>query len=157
VITRQIEHKLLKRGFQFNVMVVGASTHLLQKTLANARTGQTGLGKSTLVNTLFASHLVESKGRIDPDISSRSTTEIHPQSHGMFARVRRATHPHTLPRLERTPFLCVNVVETVETSCLPTVITENGVKLRLNIVDTPGYGDLINNEGCWDPIVKYVS
>jgi septin family protein len=23
-ITRQIEHKLLKRGFQFNVMVVGA-------------------------------------------------------------------------------------------------------------------------------------
>lgn len=37
-----------------------------------------------------------------------------------------------------------------------TVIVENGVRLRLNIVDTPGYGDLINNEGCWDPIVKYV-
>jgi septin family protein len=36
------------------------------------------------------------------------------------------------------------------------VIVENGVKLKLNIVDTPGYGDLINNEGCWDPIVKYV-
>lgn len=34
---------------------------------------------------------------------------------------------------------------------------ENGVKLRLNIIDTPGYGDQINNEGCWDPIVKYVS
>lgn len=27
-----------------------------------------------------------------------------------------------------------------------TVIVENGVKLRLNIVDTPGYGDQINNE-----------
>lgn len=27
------------------------------------------------------------------------------------------------------------------------VIVENGVKLRLNIVDTPGYGDQINNEG----------
>ena len=26
------------------------------------------------------------------------------------------------------------------------VIVENGVKLRLNIVDTPGYGDQINNE-----------
>lgn len=26
------------------------------------------------------------------------------------------------------------------------VIEENGVRLRLNIVDTPGYGDLINNE-----------
>jgi septin family protein len=38
-----------------------------------------------------------------------------------------------------------------------TVIIENGVRLKLNIIDTPGYGDLINNEGCWDPIVKYVS
>ena len=26
------------------------------------------------------------------------------------------------------------------------VIAENGVKLRLNIVDTPGYGDQVNNE-----------
>jgi len=100
-ITRQIEHKLLKRGFQFNVMVVG----------------QTGLGKSTLINTLFASHLVESKGRTEPDIAPRATTEIHAQSH---------------------------------------VITENAVRLKLNIVDTPGYGDMINNEGCWDPIIKYI-
>lgn len=37
------------------------------------------------------------------------------------------------------------------------VIVENGVRLRLNIVDTPGYGDQINNDNCWDPIVKYVS
>ena len=40
--------------------------------------------------------------------------------------------------------------------CVLIVISENGVKLRLNIVDTPGYGDLINNEGCWDPIIKYI-
>jgi septin family protein len=39
---------------------------------------------------------------------------------------------------------------------MPTVISENGVRLRLNIVDTPGYGDQINNENCWDPIVKYI-
>ncbi|KAI6926289.1 hypothetical protein KC341_g12857, partial [Hortaea werneckii] len=44
-ITNQIEKKLLKRGFQFNVICVG----------------QTGLGKSTLINTIFASHLVDSK------------------------------------------------------------------------------------------------
>ncbi|WWC59059.1 uncharacterized protein I303_101606 [Kwoniella dejecticola CBS 10117] len=100
-ITRQIEHKLLKRGFQFNVMVVG----------------QTGLGKSTLINTLFASHLIDSKGRIEPDIQPRQTTEIHALSH---------------------------------------VIVENGVRLKLNIIDTPGYGDNVNNEGCWDPIVKYI-
>lgn len=100
-ITRQIEHKLLKRGFQFNVMVVG----------------QTGLGKSTLINTLFASHLIDSKGRFETDEPVRTTTEIHPVSH---------------------------------------VITENGVRLRLNIVDTPGFGDLVNNENCWDTIIKYI-
>ncbi|CUA70213.1 Septin homolog spn2 [Schizosaccharomyces pombe 972h-] [Rhizoctonia solani] len=100
-ITRQIEHKLLKRGFQFNVMVVG----------------QTGLGKSTLINTIFASHLIDSKGRFGHDEPVRQTTEIQTVSH---------------------------------------VIAENGVKLKLNIVDTPGYGDQINNEGCWDTIIKYI-
>lgn len=30
------------------------------------------------------------------------------------------------------------------------------MKLRLNLIDTPGYGDLINNEHCWEPIVKYI-
>ncbi|KIK61848.1 hypothetical protein GYMLUDRAFT_224105 [Collybiopsis luxurians FD-317 M1] len=100
-ITKQIEHKLLKRGFQFNVIVVG----------------QTGLGKSTLINTIFASHLMDSKGRFDADEPVRQTTEIQTVSH---------------------------------------VIVENGVKLRLNIVDTPGYGDQVDNEGCWDPIIKYI-
>ncbi|KAH7107580.1 cell division/GTP binding protein [Auriculariales sp. MPI-PUGE-AT-0066] len=100
-ITRQIEHKLLKRGFQFNVMVVG----------------QTGLGKSTLINTIFASHLIDSKGRLDSVEPVRQTTEIQTVSQ---------------------------------------VIVENGVRLRLNIVDTPGYGDQINNDQCWDPIIKYI-
>jgi len=100
-ITRQIEYKLLKRGFQFNVIVVG----------------QTGLGKSTLINTIFASHLIDSKGRLEHDEPVRQTTEIQRVSH---------------------------------------VIVENGVRLRLNIVDTPGYGDQVNNEGCWDPIIKYI-
>jgi len=100
-ITRQIEHKLLKRGFQFNAIVVG----------------ETGLGKSTLINTIFASHLIDSKGRLAADEPIRQTTEIQTVSH---------------------------------------VIVENGVRLRLNIVDTPGYGDQINNEGCWDPIIKYI-
>jgi len=48
------------------------------------------------------------------------------------------------------------VRQTTEIHPVSHVITENGVKLRLNIVDTPGYGDQVNNEGCWDPIVKYI-
>ncbi|CAO3695122.1 unnamed protein product [Umbelopsis ramanniana] len=100
-ITQQIEKKLLKRGFQFNVMVVG----------------QSGLGKSTLVNTIFASHLIESKGRVACDEPPRQTTEIETVGH---------------------------------------IIEENGVRLKLNIVDTPGYGDQVNNENCWEPIIKYI-
>ncbi|KAK7208472.1 septin [Myxozyma melibiosi] len=100
-ITSQIEKKLLKRGFQFNVMCVGP----------------TGSGKSTLINTLFSSHLIDSKGRTSPAEPIHQTTEIQTVSH---------------------------------------MIEENGVRLQLNIVDTPGYGDKVNNERCWDPIVKYL-
>lgn len=44
--------------------------------------GQTGLGKSTLINTIFASHLIDSKGRLTPAEPVRSTTEIQAVSHG---------------------------------------------------------------------------
>jgi septin 3/9/12 len=100
-ITSQIEKRLLKRGFQFNLMVVG----------------QSGLGKTTLINTLFASKLAESSGR---------KSALEPV--GRTSEVRAISH----------------------------VVQENGVRLRLNIIDTPGYGDQVNNEKCWDPIVKYI-
>ncbi|KTW31176.1 septin CDC10 [Pneumocystis jirovecii RU7] len=100
-ITKQIERKLVRRGFQFNIICVG----------------QTGLGKSTLINTLFSAHLVDSKGRLNAEEPIRQTTEIHTVSH---------------------------------------ILEENGIHLKLNIVDTPGYGDLVNNDRCWDPIIKYI-
>lgn len=100
-ITQQIERRLLRRGFQFNLMVVG----------------QSGLGKTTLVNTLFASHLASTSGRLDPMEEFSRTPEIKVVSH---------------------------------------VIEENGVRLKMNIIDTLGYGDQVNNEKCWDPIVKYI-
>ncbi|ODV83633.1 hypothetical protein CANARDRAFT_29858 [[Candida] arabinofermentans NRRL YB-2248] len=100
-ITTQIENRLLKRGFTLNVMLVGHS----------------GLGKSTLVNTLFSSHMVESNGRKSIHEPIDKTPEIKLTSHTLL---------------------------------------ENNVKLNLNIIDTPGFGDQINNEKCWDPILKYI-
>lgn len=47
--------------------------------------GQTGLGKSTLINTIFAAHLIDSKGRLAPDEPVRSTTEIQTVSHSMLS------------------------------------------------------------------------
>lgn len=47
--------------------------------------GQSGLGKSTLVNTIFASHLIESKARLSADEPPRQTTEIQTVSHCKFS------------------------------------------------------------------------
>lgn len=100
-ITKQIDKKLRKRGFLFNLMLVG----------------QTGLGKSTLLNTLFASHLVDSKLPKKAGNQTRQTAEIVTASQ---------------------------------------VLEENGVQLTLNIIDTPGFGDLVNNDNCWEPIIEYI-
>ncbi|CCE81605.1 Piso0_002267 [Millerozyma farinosa CBS 7064] len=100
-ITTQIENRLLKRGFQFNIMVVGRS----------------GLGKSTLINTLFSSKLTDTNGRRSVSEPIEKTTEIKVSSHSLV---------------------------------------ENNVRLNINVIDTPGFGDQINNEKCWDPLVKYI-
>lgn len=101
-ITRQIEHRMLKKGFQFNIMVVGHS----------------GLGKSTLINTLFASHLIDStSGRDITREPITKTTEMRISSHSLV---------------------------------------EDRVRLNINVIDTPGFGDHINNNKVWEPIVKYI-
>ena len=97
----QIRKKALQRGFEFNLMVVGES----------------GLGKSTLVNTLF-------KRKI-------SRTSCTPG-------------PHVIP-------------QTTEVTSVSHVIEEQGVRLKLTITDTPGFGDQVNNENCWQPILDYVN
>ncbi|KAJ3295428.1 cell division control protein [Blyttiomyces sp. JEL0837] len=77
-ITSQIEKKLLKRGFNFNVMVVGMYSVI---RVGICRFGRSGLGKSTLVNTIFASHLVDSKGLKKASDPPRQTTEIANVTH----------------------------------------------------------------------------
>ncbi|XP_041826524.1 uncharacterized protein sept12 isoform X2 [Melanotaenia boesemani] len=98
----QMRQKTIKAGFEFNIMVVG----------------QSGLGKSTLVNTLFKSK-----------VSRKSCT----------------------PNYEE------KISKTVKLHAVSHVIEEKGVKLKLTVIDTPGFGDQINNENCWEPIVKYVN
>ncbi|KAJ1900809.1 cell division control protein [Kickxella alabastrina] len=100
-ITQQMERKFLKRGFNLNVILVGES----------------GMGKSTLVNSIFASHLIDTQGRRAAQEVIRKTTEIAPVTQ---------------------------------------MLEENGVRVKLTIVDTPGFGDQCNNEGCWVPVIKYI-
>ncbi|KAI2663487.1 Septin-9 [Labeo rohita] len=101
-ILEQMRRKAMKQGFEFNIMVVG----------------QSGLGKSTLMNTLFKSK-----------VSRRSvmTTEE-----------------------ERIP-------KTIEIKTISHDIEEKGVRMKLTVIDTPGFGDQINNENCWQPIMKFIN
>ncbi|XP_051899334.1 neuronal-specific septin-3-like isoform X2 [Pristis pectinata] len=101
-IIEQMRRKTMKTGFDFNIMVVG----------------QSGLGKSTLVNTLF-------KSQVSRKSCSRNRDE--------------------------------KVPKTVEIKTVGHVIEEKGVKMKLTVIDTPGFGDQINNDNCWEPIEKYIS
>jgi len=100
-LPEQIHRKSVKRGFDFTLMVVGES----------------GLGKSTLINSLFLSDLY--KDRKVPDAAER---------------------------LQKTT--------TIEKKTMD--IEERGVKLRLTVVDTPGFGDALNCDESWRACVSYI-
>lgn len=101
-ILEQMRRKAMKQGFEFNIMVVG----------------QSGLGKSTLINTLFKSKI--------------SRKSVQPISE------------------ERIP-------KTIEIKSITHDIEEKGVRMKLTVIDTPGFGDHINNENCWQPIMKFIN
>ncbi|XP_035711935.1 protein peanut isoform X3 [Folsomia candida] len=46
--------------------------------------------------------------------------------------------------------------KTVQVDTSKVTMKENGVNLSLTIVDTPGYGDSIDNSQCWQPILDYI-
>lgn len=100
-LPNRITQKTIKNGFNFKLMVVGES----------------GLGKSTFINSLFLTDLYLS--RVVP--SSRD-------------------------RIESTLKMKTSSVE----------MEEDGIKLKLTIVDTPGFADSLDNTRCCLPIVKYI-
>uniref|UniRef100_A0A493TKH7 Cell division cycle 45 n=1 Tax=Anas platyrhynchos platyrhynchos TaxID=8840 RepID=A0A493TKH7_ANAPP len=100
-LPNQVHRKSVKKGFEFTLMVVGES----------------GLGKSTLINSLFL-------------------TDLYPERY----------IPGAAEKIERTVQIEASTVE----------IEERGVKLRLTVVDTPGYGDAINSQDCFKTIIQYI-
>ncbi|MCI4386346.1 hypothetical protein PGIGA_G00061420 [Pangasianodon gigas] len=97
----QVRRKAVKKGFEFTLMVVGES----------------GLGKSTLINSLFLTDLYKDRTLYDAQ-----------------------------ERINKTVAITKKSVEVVE----------KGVKLRLNIVDTPGFGDALDNTNSWKPVADYI-
>ena len=96
----QVRRKALRQGVDFSLMVVG----------------EAGLGKSTLINSMFSTDLM-----------------------------RRAVGELT----ERTE-------KTVSVETRQVRLEEGGIHLNLTLVDTPGFGDLVDNTDCWVPITNYL-
>lgn len=80
--------------------------------------GESGLGKTTFINTLL------------------QTTLKHSEGHG-----NRKHHP---------------VRRTVEIDILRALLEEKNFSLRVNVIDTPGFGDNVNNNRAWQPIVDFI-
>ncbi|XP_078741743.1 septin-5-like isoform X1 [Lampetra fluviatilis] len=97
----QVHRKTVKKGFDFTLLVAGES----------------GLGKSTLINSLFLTDLY------------RDRTQLNAEE-----------------RIERTVEICRHTLD----------IEEKGVKLKLTVVDTPGFADALNNTESWRPVSDYV-
>lgn len=100
-LPEQVHRKSVKRGFEFTLMVVGES----------------GLGKSTLINSLFLADLYKARESSPVEEKLEKTTKIEKK---------------TLD------------------------IEERGVRLRLNVIDTPGFGDAINCEDSWRVCTEYI-
>uniref|UniRef100_A0A1B0BQ01 Septin-type G domain-containing protein n=1 Tax=Glossina palpalis gambiensis TaxID=67801 RepID=A0A1B0BQ01_9MUSC len=100
-LPNQVYRKAVKRGFEFTLMVVGCS----------------GLGKSTLINSMFLTDVYNSEQYPGPSLRKK---------------------------------------ETVGVEATKVLMKENGVNLTLTVVDTPGFGDSVDNTNCWVPILEYV-
>ncbi|KAK8778542.1 hypothetical protein V5799_020116 [Amblyomma americanum] len=99
-LPNQVYRKAVKKGFEFNLMVAG----------------ETGLGKSTLVNSMFLA-------------------DIYP-----------CDRPLSSQRAKKT----------VQVEEIRVLLKEGSVDLALTIADTPGFGDAVDNTGCWQPIIDYI-
>jgi len=60
--------------------------------------------------------------------------------------VYSAEHPGPSQRLKKT----------IDIDTHKVLLKESGVNLTLTIVDTPGFGDAVDNSNCWDPVISYV-
>jgi len=55
-------------------------------------------------------------------------------------------YPGPSQRLKKTVAMDTNKV----------LLKEKGVNLTLTVVDTPGFGDAVDNSNCWDPVISFV-
>ncbi|XP_063812241.1 septin-4-like isoform X3 [Pseudophryne corroboree] len=91
-------------------------------------------------------------GKLDPYDSIEEDRE-----YVGFATLPNQVHRKYVKKgFEFTLMVADCVTQTVDIVKQTVDIQEKGVRLRLTIVDTPGYGDAINNEDCWKLVADYI-
>ncbi|XP_076069926.1 septin 1 isoform X4 [Oratosquilla oratoria] len=74
-----------------------------------------------------------------------------------FANLPNQIHRKSVKRgFEFTLMVVDNIKKTVKIDVSTVEIEERGVKVRLTVVDTPGYGDAIDNTDCFESILQYI-
>ncbi|XP_048642264.1 septin-7 [Marmota marmota marmota] len=96
--------------------LIPSSETALTPMKSYSKCGESGLGKSTLINSLFLTDLYS------------------PEYPGPSHRIKK----------------------TVQVEQSKVLIKEGGVQLLLTIVDTPGFGDAVDNSNCWQPVIDYI-
>lgn len=81
-LPNQVHRKSVRKGFQFTAMVVGKYQRAVKEHLCSSFAGESGLGKSTLINTLFNTTLYPPKEPIPPSVERPKTVAIQSISAG---------------------------------------------------------------------------
>lgn len=101
------------------LLVSNSIVYLIILALLNSYiSGESGLGKTTLINTLFS-------------------TELSP------AKNYSRRHHKQLDKL-------------TEVEIIKAELEEKQFKVKLTVIDTPGFGDYVNNRDSWSPIVEFI-
>ncbi|AJV68292.1 Cdc3p [Saccharomyces cerevisiae YJM1478] len=122
-LPKQWHRRSIKNGFSFNLLCVGPD----------------GIGKTTLMKTLFNNDDIEANLVKDYEEElANDQEEEEGQGEGHENQSQEQRHKVKIKSYE-------------------SVIEENGVKLNLNVIDTEGFGDFLNNDQkSWDPIIKEI-
>jgi cell division control protein 11 len=122
----------VKKGVQFTLMVVGKLLFPIFSSwfgIECAFLGASGTGRTTFVNTLCESEVLAHK------IADNSDTAHVEEG----IRIKPANVGKDASFWTSTPFFLQKPVSLTE-------LEEDGVRIALTIVDTPGFGDNIDNE-----------
>ncbi|XP_055109020.2 neuronal-specific septin-3 isoform X4 [Symphalangus syndactylus] len=139
-------------------------TSMLETAMALARVNRAKLGKAMNSLALDTSRMGTAVGSVvpvnqDPATGKTTLGSVNNLTISDVATCLVMPSRSTDPALDNTNAAMDRATEpaSLDLATEYKVIEEGGVKMKLTVIDTPGFGDQINNENCWEPIEKYIN